>query len=111
MLIYISHPYGGLKNNRINVENIVIELSKKHPENTYISPIHCFGFMYDTVSYEHGLDMCLNLLEQCSQMLVFGDWKNSRGCTAEVLHAENKMIPYEIVSNFGSLDDFWRGNA
>lgn len=96
MLIYISHPYCGKKSNRINVENIITELSKKHPENTYISPIHCFGFMYDSVSYEHGLDMCLSLLSKCDKMLVFGDWKNSRGCTAEVLFAETYMIPYEI---------------
>lgn len=96
-LIYISHPYGGIKSNRINVENIVTELSKKQQENTYISPIHCFGFMYGTGSYENGLEMCLNLLERCDKMLVFGDWKNSRGCTAEVLFAETHMIPYEII--------------
>ncbi|WP_066719937.1 DUF4406 domain-containing protein [Clostridium sp. Marseille-P299] len=100
MLIYISHPYGGMESNRISVENIITELSEKHPENTYISPIHCFGFMYDTVSYENGLEMCLNLLERCDKMLVFGDWKKSRGCTAEVLYAENLMLPYEVVGNF-----------
>lgn len=99
MLIYISHPYGGKKNNKNSIEKIVNELSIKNPENTYVSPIHCFGFMYDSVSYEHGLEMCLSLLSKCDKMLVFGDWKNSRGCTAEVLFAETYMIPYEIAES------------
>jgi len=97
MLVYISHPYGGQENNMRKVENIVRTLVLEHPENTYVSPIHCFGFMYHDVSYERGLDMCLNLLEKCDKMLVFGDWKSSRGCTAEVLFAEMHMIPYEIM--------------
>lgn len=97
MLIYISHPYGGLKENKLSVEGIIKNLAVKHPENTYISPIHCFGFMYDLVNYETGLEMCLRLLDKCEKMLVFGDWKSSRGCTAEVLYAENNFIPYEIA--------------
>lgn len=96
-MIYISHPYGGQDENRQKVENIIRTLALSHPENTYVSPIHCFGFLYDLVDYEQGLEMCLNLLEKCDKMLVFGDWKNSRGCKAEVLFAEMHMIPYEIM--------------
>lgn len=96
MLIYISHPYGGKQENKQKVEEIINKLVQTNPENTYISPIHCFGFMYDAISYEQGLEMCLNLLERCDKMMVFGNWKNSRGCTAEVLFAEMHMIPYEI---------------
>lgn len=96
-MIYISHPYGGQAENKQMVEGIIRELALSHPENTYVSPIHCFGFMYDLVQYETGLEMCLNLLKACDKMYVFGDWKNSRGCTAEVLFAEMHMIPYEII--------------
>lgn len=98
-MIYISHPYGNQPENKQKVEEIIRELVLSHPEHTYISPIHCFGFMYHDFDYETGLEMCLNLLEKCDKMLVFGDWKSSRGCTAEVLFAENHMIPYEIVKN------------
>lgn len=97
MLIYISHPYGGQAENKKKVEEIIRGLATSHPEHTYISPIHCFGFMYHDFDYETGLEMCLNLLKACDKMCVFGDWKNSRGCTAEVLFAEMHMIPYEII--------------
>jgi len=97
MLIYISHPYGGQEEKKQRVKEIIRELTLSHPEYTYISPIHCFGFLYNDVNYEDGLDMCLNLLAKCEKMYVFGDWKQSRGCTAEVLYAEMHMIPYEIM--------------
>lgn len=94
--IYISHPYGGKQENMIKVEGIIKELIKDNPEHTYISPIHCFSFAYNDYPYEQGLDMCLSLLEACDMMYVFGDWKQSRGCTAEVLYCEMHMKPYEI---------------
>ena len=96
MNIYISHPYGGNKKNKDKIEDIIKELVKEDPSHTYISPVHCFGFMYNDFSYEQGLEMCLNLLEMCDKMYVFGKWKDSRGCTAEVLFAEQKGIPFDI---------------
>jgi hypothetical protein len=98
MRIYISHPYGGKEENKIKVENIIRQLTEICPQDTFISPIHTFGFMYNDVNYETGLWWCLDLLEGCHKMYVFGDWKQSRGCTAEVLYAETHMIPYEIKS-------------
>jgi len=97
MLIYISHPYGNNPENIKKVEEIIHRLVKEHPENTYISPIHCFGFMYNSVSYEAGLEMCLNLLDRCEKMMVFGNWQDSRGCNAEILHASYNHTCFEIV--------------
>lgn len=99
MLVYISHPYGGKEENKQKVEEIVSNLVKQNSGITYISPIHALDYLYHDVSYEAGLEMCLNLLEKCDKMLVFGDWKNSRGCTAEVLFAEMHVISYEIVND------------
>lgn len=96
MRIYISHPYGAKEENKQKIENTIRELAKANPENTYISPVHCFGYLYNDVDYEVGLTWCLDLLNVCNMMYVFGDWKQSRGCTAEVLYAEMRMIPYEI---------------
>ena len=98
-MIYISHPYGGKEENKRKIESIVTELSKQYTYITFVSPVHCFGFTYDTLPYERGLDMCLDLLSKCDKMYVYGDWKNSRGCTAEVLYCETMNIPYEIITN------------
>lgn len=97
MLVYVSHPFGGNEENKQKVEEIVRNLVKQNPGITYISPIHALGYLYHDVSYEAGLEMCLELLNKCDKMLVFGDWKQSRGCTAEVLFAETHMLPHEIV--------------
>lgn len=96
MIIYISHPYQNKKENKIKIENIIKELVKEHPEHTFISPVHTFGFMYEDVEYEVGLGMCLKLLNRCDYMLVFGDWENSRGCKAEIEYARVRRIPYQI---------------
>lgn len=97
MLIYISHPFSGKMENQEEVERIVNKLIEIAPEHTYISALHAFGYLYQTTDYEYGLNMCLNLLDVCDKMLVFGDWKSSRGCTAEVLYCQEKHIPYEVA--------------
>ena len=99
MLIYISHPFSGLEENKQKVEAIVRKLVAEHPEHTYISPIHALGYLYDDVSYETGLEYCLSLLNKCDKMLVFGNHASSRGCTAEILYCQEFFIPYEIVGD------------
>ncbi len=108
MLIYISHPYGGLKENKRKVEEIVQNLAKRFPLETHISPIHAFGFLYEEVSYKQGMKMCLNLLDVCDYMIVFGEYKKSKGCRIEIRHARKHGIPtyyfedYTFLAEIGS---------
>lgn len=97
MMIYVSHPYGGDSGNKEKIECIVRELATGDPKNTYISPVHCFGFLYDSVSYERGIEMCLDLLEFCDRMEVYGEWKNSKGCQEEINYCLINKIPYVII--------------
>lgn len=99
MLVYISHPYGGKEENKKEIESIVEKLSQENPNIVYASPVHCFGFMYNTVSYERGLEMCLELLARSDKMLVYGDWKNSKGCKMELDYCDLHCIPHEIVED------------
>lgn len=103
MLIYISHPYGGQEANKQKIEQIIRRLVKEHTEHTYVSPVHAFGFLYNDVDYEYGLDMCLKLLYVCDKMLVFGDYQNSRGCKAEIEYCMIHNIDYEIRSDLARL--------
>jgi hypothetical protein len=99
MLVYVSHPFSGLEDNKQKVEAIVRDLVASHPEDVFISPIHALGYLYHDVSYETGLEMCMSLLNRCDKMLVFGDYAKSRGCTAEILYCQEFFIPYEIVGD------------
>lgn len=96
MMIYISHPYGGNKSNLEAIEAIVMDLAARDKANVYVSPVHCFGWMYDTVDYLHGLGMCIELLSRCDRMLVYGDWMHSTGCRAEVDYCKAHGIPYVV---------------
>ena len=96
MNIYISHPYGGKRENEIKVEEIIKDLVTRFPEHTYISPIHAFSFMYDFVEdYQQGLDMCIELLKLCDMMFVFGDHESSKGCTAEIQWCTDNQKPFQ----------------
>ena len=96
MRIYISHPYGGKPGNKAEIERIAEALAVKDKANVYISPIHCFGYLYVKVDYLHGLGMCLELLKVCDKMLVYGDWEHSTGCKAEIDYCKAHGIPYVL---------------
>lgn len=96
MLIYISHPYGGREDNKKAIEKIIEELVKKNSKHVYVSPVHCFGFLYETTEYQQGIDMCLTLLGRCDYMYVFGDWKTSVGCMTEIEYAMKHRIKHMI---------------
>lgn len=96
MLTYISHPFNGEERNKEAIEGIVEELVEDYPDETFVSPVHAFGYLYDSVDYDAGLNMCLDLLEVCDYMIVFGNYKQSRGCMAEIRYAEQNNIPFEI---------------
>lgn len=94
-LIYISHPYGGDEANANKIANIIRELNQKDCTKTYVSPVHTFGFLYDEVSYDDGLKMCIDLLSVCDEMWVFGEFESSRGCKAEITYCNQQGIPVQ----------------
>ena len=98
-MIYVSHPYGGLKENKRKVEGIVRSLTAIYPGITFVSPIHTFGFIYDEVTYEAGLNMCIELLSKCNKMYVCGDYESSKGCKEEIKYCEEHNIPHLIYDD------------
>ena len=103
--IYVSHPYGGLADNKKAVEDLLESLVNAEPDiagstllsigcdTKFISPIHVFGALYNVLDYIEGLNMCLTLLSKCDVLLLCGDWQNSKGCMAEYAYAKAKGIP------------------
>lgn len=105
-LVYISHPSKGLPENTARIEKIIEALYKNDNFfNNYCiaSPVHNFGFMYHTTEYYRGLTYCTDLLYHCDIMLVFGDWKNSTGCTKEIEFCKENNIPYIIIDDTTEL--------
>ena len=97
-VIYISHKFGGDKNNIEEIENIVRCLVKIHPQYLFVSPVHAFGYLYDDVDYDTGLDYTLWLLGKCDEVWVTGsEWSSSKGVLAEIDYCKNNGIPYKIL--------------
>ena len=89
VLVYISHPSGGLEENTKDVERCIRFMYQNkfiRRECCLVSPIHNFGFMYNDewLSYEEGLNLCLDLLRHCTFMICIGDYESSIGCKEEI---------------------------
>lgn len=97
--VYVSHPSKNLPENTDRIAEIIKKLHSLYPDVLFVSPVHSFGFMYDEVSYNDGLDMCLWLLNKTDEMWVFGDWHNSVGCCCEVAYCQNNGIPWKIFTD------------
>lgn len=105
-LIYISHPSLGLESNTKDIEKVIRALYKSDKifnNFSFVSPVHCYGFMYNDESteehYNRGLNYCTDLLEHCDGMIVVGDWMHSKGCTAEINMCNAKGIPYILFDS------------
>lgn len=93
-LIYVAHPFGNLKDNKLKIDAIMEELVLSDTDNAYVSPIHNFGFMYlEGDEYQKGLNICLRLLEKSDVLVLAGNWKTSRGCVGEFTLAKKIGIP------------------
>ncbi len=92
MLIYCSHKFGGKLENAKATELKIKRLQLTDPKNTYISPIHAFGFMYNDMEYDVGLKLCIDLLAKCDIMIVLSE--GSRGVMREIDYCKANKIPY-----------------
>lgn len=75
---------------------------------TFVSPIHQLGAMYDDMSYIQGLNQCLELLNKCDSIFLCDGWKESKGCISEYAFARAMRIPI-IFENPGDIYDFSTG--
>ena len=96
-LIYIAHPFGGLKENVDRVEKIIKGLLHKHPDCTFYSPLHATGFFYNELSYLDGMEHCFEALSRCDELWLCGNWRDSRGCNMEYGFAKGKGISVKFV--------------
>jgi hypothetical protein len=92
-VVYICHEFGSKQENADKVATLVRELSNLYPTICFISPIHAFGFLYESTDYDRGMSYCLTLLDMCDEMWVFGEFSNSTGCLIEKEYCRKYKIP------------------
>lgn len=100
-LVYIAHPSSGLEDNHKKVEEIINIISKTTAAITPISPVLSFGCLYDSMSYDEGMNYCYSLLERCDEMWMTYEennkWEDSKGCNREIGYCKAKDIPIRYM--------------
>lgn len=91
-LIYIAHPYGGKEENKEKIEAIIGNFIVDYSDCVFVSPVHNYGFLYESMEYIDGMDLCLNLLEKCDELWLSREWVTSKGCCMEYGFAKAKGI-------------------
>ena len=102
-LIYVGGKYGGDENNKILIEKAIRYLRNAIPNAVFISPVHCFGYLYEDTEYLEGLDYCLSLLDKCDTCVLLSNWEESTGAKIEYGFCKGADIPITIlnINKFG----------
>ena len=99
--VYIAHPFGGKQENIERVQDIITDLIKRNEEVVYISPLHMFGQWYDLVSWEQGMEWCLQTLEGCDAIVFASDeWQDSKGCCMEMEFAKENGLDIFMLDEY-----------
>ena len=102
-LVYISHPYGNKQENLNRILNLIKHLYDIYGTEKYcfISPVPMYYHMYESMDYNSGLKICLDIQEKCDIVLFCKDWKDSKGCNTEwnLATTINQEIYLEDLNN------------
>lgn len=91
LFVYVATPLRGqypdsqaaISINYERADVILRTLARNYAQIVPLSPLHAFRFMSPTGSQDRAMDLCGELLSLCSELWLFGDWKNSKGCCEE----------------------------
>ena len=94
-MVYVAHKFGGDPANIERARKITHDLQLADLENCYVTPLLCFGHLdYFELSYEKGMELCLELLGNCDRMIVASEI--SRGVQIEIDYCKEWGIPVEF---------------
>jgi len=93
--IFVCHPYKD--NPKINKENVEV-ICREITNNGYlpVSPLHLFSFMENDNERNDILQLCLEIINICDEVWVYGD---SDGCRNEMRYADSINKPVRILHN------------
>ena len=102
-IVYVAHPFtNDPVGNIAKIEKIMKYLTLNYPDICFVSPLHNFSYDKDAKEADI-LPKCLNLLSQCAELWVFGDYAKSTGCHAEIAYARYLSIPVLFRRNKGLI--------
>ena len=95
MMIFVSHCYGGDKENIEKARKITHDLQVKDIANCYICPLLAFSDLeYGEIGFDNELEVCLDLLSIADRLIVASK-EISRGVQREIDFA--KLVKMEVL--------------
>lgn len=93
-LYYVSHQYGGDKENIEKAKKITHDLQVKDLANCYVCPLLTFSHLeYGEVGYDDEIELCLDLLSCADRLIVASEV--SKGVQKEIDFA--KLVNMEVM--------------
>lgn len=91
-LIYVAHPLrNDVQVNMKRIEDIMQQLTAYDNQVrdgiNYFSPLHAYSFIDPSGPQEWVMDRCLDMVERCDELWLYGCWHKSVGCRHEFIHA------------------------
>ena len=107
-VVYLSHPYGGREGMANQTAVCQMILTKMYPDWLIINPVAAFGNLYDCTDYEQGLKMTMYLLSTLADEMIVcsDDYRESKGCMAEIEFCEQYDIPVMYTDYWKLIEDF-----
>lgn len=94
MLIFVSHCYGGDKENIEKAKKITHDLQVKDLANCYVCPLLTFShFEYGEIGFDAEMELCLDIMCNADRLIVASEI--SRGVQMEIDFA--KLVKMEVM--------------
>ena len=94
MIIYVSHAYGGKKENYEKAKRITHDLQIENPTHCFICPLISFRHLeYGEIGYDEELELCLDILSVADVLIVASE--PSKGVQKEIDFA--RMVGMEVI--------------
>ena len=104
-LYYVSHQYGGDKDNIEKAKKITHDLQVKDLANCYVCPLLNFSHLeYGEISYDDEMELCLDLLTCADRLIVASEI--SKGVQMEIDFAHLVKMEVMILDENGELRPF-----
>lgn len=98
---YVSHAYGGKKENYQKAKDITYKLQIERPQDCFLCPLMAFShFEYGELGYDYEMELCLDLLSICDGLIVASEV--SEGVRREIEFAKMVDMGVEYVGTQNS---------
>ncbi|WP_371369613.1 hypothetical protein SRRS_27030 [Sporomusa rhizae] len=98
--VYIAHPLrGDIASNIDSISHLCRNIIDTDSSILPLSPVLAFSFFDPDKEPVKAMQYCLELLRASDELWVYGDWKKSEGCLAEVAVAKCNNIPIKFKSS------------